>query len=64
MADVLIALAVMLVTLAAGAYLGHVVRACPYQRALQRVVDASNDPTNQRLGAALDDAHDLLNGPR
>jgi hypothetical protein len=62
--DVVIALALMVATLATGAYLGHQLHACRYRRALQRVVAASNDPTNQHLGRALDDADELLHGPR
>ena len=64
MGDVVIALLTLVAALATGAYLGHQLHTCRYQRALERVVEASNDPTNSRLGAALDDAHTLLHGPR
>lgn len=64
MADVVIALLTLVAALAAGAYLGHVVRACPYQKALTRIIAAANDPHNRNLGAALDEADELLHGPR
>jgi Tfp pilus assembly PilM family ATPase len=63
-ADVLIALTLMLVTLAAGAYLGHVIRACPYQKALTRVLDAAENLDSDDLDPAIDAAAKLLGRPR
>lgn len=63
MADILIALALMLVTLATGAYIWHAVRACPYQRALTRILDAADNDDLDDLDHAIDAAATLLGRP-
>lgn len=40
----------------------HTRRPCPHQAALQRILDAANDPLNRGLAAAIDDADTLLGG--
>jgi hypothetical protein len=56
-------LALTILWILTGAIAGHLAYGSRYKQALRRIIDASNRPRSEGLGAALNDADELLGRP-